>query len=195
MRDYLYLWINAQDQELIASGIEFRDIAQFLNLSPGVIALKHQAEEAVFDNQNGFDVILNEDLKGLVKENIYDWGDFVWVDYNSNQFVPKLTDAVICELLYFGHMKKPLKNIHIPEMNNQFMYYGHDDGWFLRLYYTKLQHIHDILRRLLTDIGQANEVAHILETLDSKAYWVTSRSVREVERDWDIDKVQSEYMV
>ena len=50
----------------------------------------------------------------------------------------------IAELLYLGHMFKPVNNPFFDKIQNRFAYLVHDDGWFCRLYcreYTDFQEI------------------------------------------------------
>jgi hypothetical protein len=77
---------------------------------------------------------LQDEIPKVVGENIYSWGDFCWVDYNTENF-PHLTKREIAELLYFGHKAEPLNEVRIPSLNNKYLFYAHDDGWFLKLYY------------------------------------------------------------
>jgi hypothetical protein len=58
------------------------------------------------------------------------------VDYNTETF-PNIPKNEIAELLYFGHQGEPFGDIRIPSLKNKYLYYAHDDGWILRLYYKK----------------------------------------------------------
>jgi hypothetical protein len=70
----------------------------------------------------------------LAKEDVHEWGNFCFVDYVSPQKTNELSEAQIAELLYLGHMFKPLHSPFFEPLHNRFAYLAHDDGWYCKLY-------------------------------------------------------------
>jgi hypothetical protein len=120
MRDYLYVWHDPNRRFLVASGIEFRDFLPHLKSQGGIILLDHQSAIATHDANTAFDFVRASGLSELAAENIYSWGKFVWADYAGPTF-PSISDIEIAELLFFAHKAKPLYEVLIPSVCNQFL--------------------------------------------------------------------------
>ena len=193
MRDYLYAWRDKEDEFLVASGLQFSDIVTSLRGQGGIILLKHGYADARHDGNSWFEYVRGADLPGLLSEDIYSYGDFCWVDFVEDDF-PKFTDNEIAELLYFGHMAKPLRKAVLPCLQNRFMYHSHDDGWFLKLYYANWESVESLL---LDAIGKtamaplASETVALVSQGKSGA-WVSGDKVLESERTMDMDAVLNE---
>lgn len=156
MRDYLYIWHDIEHRFIVASGIEFKDFLPTLSKKGGVLLLQHQSDTDAFDAHSGFNFISKSALKELARENIYSWGNFVWADYFCDQ-LPHVPDEEISELLFFSHQSRPLRGVSIPTLNNDFLCYAHDDGWYLQLYYDRWQCVEDLLRKAVPrSIGDLN---------------------------------------
>ena len=152
MRDYLYIWHDPVKRCVVASGIEFKDFLPFLSGKGGVVLLEHQSDEAELDVQSGFDYFSNQTISKLINEDIYSWGNFAWADYTAES-LPAIPDQEIAELLYFAHRTKPLTSPAFPSLNNNFLAFAHDDGWYLRLYYNNWRYIEDFLHSIPHTLG------------------------------------------
>lgn len=149
MRTKVYIMTNLKNSEAIYSGIEFKEFIQFLSepienlmmITGGcnVISLETKFER-------GLELFEGHTLlKHLVTENIYALGNFCFVDYIASHATEKLRDEQIAELLYLGHMFKPLKEPFFEPLQNRFAYLAHDDGFFCKLYYRNIEDFLDVL--------------------------------------------------
>ena len=147
MRDYLYLWHDPARRVLVCSGIEFGDVVRHIGATSGYVLLKHDFDDAVYDPASGFECATSDDVRGLDQRHIYRWGDVSWADYEGDS-LPSLSDDSISELLFFRHKGRPLRNTAIPGLNNKFLAAGHDDGWFLKLFYVSWSDVRQLLSGL-----------------------------------------------
>lgn len=186
MRDYLYIWHDIGSNSIIASGIEFESIANQMVPNRGIILLNHNSENAKFDDSSRFEYVPPEKISDLTKEDIYSWGDFCWIDYESDKF-PKLSKKQISEILYFEHKAEPFDDIRLSCLNNKFMCYAHDDGWFLKMFYHNFSDVVGLIRSLDLSFDH-NELISSLEHAKA-AYWISSGKIEVEQITLDIDKV------
>jgi hypothetical protein len=186
MRDYLYVWRDLERQCLVVSGIEFKDFLPCLKSRGGIVLLDHQFEMATYDPNTSFDFVQASDLSELAAEDIYSWGNFVWADYASSTF-PLICDEEIAELLFLAHKAKPLHEVSIPSLGNQFLGYEHDDGWYLRLYYTHWDRIEKLLPALIPATLGRLDVIELRQ--GNQGFWLQAGETHSEEKTHDIDKI------
>jgi hypothetical protein len=68
------------------------------------------------------------------------------VDFSKKEDLDALSNIQIAELLFFGHLAKPLNKVP----KRRFAYFAHDDGWFNKLYVTDLHDYEILLARVIT---------------------------------------------
>ena len=134
MRDYLYIWHDPRRKFVIASGIQFADLAPYSSAAGGLLLLAHGYGDAMNDQPSRFDYVPHAQVEQAKQDDVYSWGDICWVDYAGPTF-PALTKREVAELLYFKHFGEPFKNVGFQSLRNRFLAVGHDDGWFLKVYY------------------------------------------------------------
>lgn len=190
MRDYLYVWHDLEQHALVASGIEFKDLLPSLPPQSGVLLFEHQSETAVHDSASTFSFVDVASLPALAAENIYAWGNFVWADY-APQEAPCVSDEDVAELLFFARKARPLRNIGLPTLRNKFLAYAHDDGWYLRLYYSDWQALEGLLVRSVPTLS-----AHHLSQLKQgdHGFWIRDGQVRQEEKTDDVDRVLNRWL-
>lgn len=133
-RTKLYINANLDKNEIIFSGIEFREVIQYLHPALNNLLLL-KGNYIGDDCKHNFELIEGkESIKQLAADNIYDYGDFCFVDFEQVADVEKLTDLDISELLFLSHMRRPMKRTFFERINNRFAYLAHDDGWYCKLY-------------------------------------------------------------
>lgn len=196
MRDYLYLWHEPDKKRLVASGIEFRDIVPELESADGVVLLRHKFADADTDSASRFEFVSSQELTQLAAENIYDYGDFCWADFGRVIALADLPDDAIAELTFFAHTARPLRTVTIPGLANRFLWYSHDDGWYLRLFYDHWESVEGLLRRLLMGLLREEQAQLTLASLARGpiAYWCCRDSVKVCEQSENIDALQSKYL-
>ncbi|PRC90596.1 hypothetical protein [Solimicrobium silvestre] len=186
MKDYLYLWNDPDRQFLVASGIEFKDFLKSLDNLGGIALIEHQSEISEFDPNSRFEFVSSSNIPKLINENIYSWGNFVWADY-ADSTIPIISDKEIAELLFFAHKVVPLTTSKIASLNNKYLAYIHDDGWYLQLHYSNWEHIKNLIESLkITNIGAIN-----LSDLKQGKYalWLQGGVIHHEEMTHDVDIV------
>jgi len=92
---------------------------------------------------------LKADLPSLLQDDIYGYGDFIWVDFENEKSLDSLSPTNVAELLYMAHMGEPLQSPFLSAINNRFVYYAHDDGWSTRLYCRNPRDFYETLSHLI----------------------------------------------
>jgi hypothetical protein len=196
VRNYLYLWHQPESKRLISSGIEFRDFIPELTTISGLVLVRHQYDEALLDPASGFEYVQADDLPRLAADDVYGYGDFCWADIGRDVELAGLSDQAIAELAFFGHMLRPFREVEIPGLDNRFLYYGHDDGWYARIFYHEWEPLGSILRRLLPDVLPEEQALRTLEMVrrGKDAFWCCQGSVIECAQTENIDALQHQYL-
>ncbi|UTC76015.1 hypothetical protein E4O03_04720 [Treponema sp. OMZ 792] len=183
MREYVYIWNNPNKNYIIASGIEFKDIA---NIDKNYLLLSHESEIAEYDLNTRFDYIRSNKIDGLLKEDIYSFGNFSWVPYTGETF-PILSKKTVAELLYFNHITEPFDKIIFEELLNEYLAFAHDDGWFLKMYYDNFQFINKILEKINKKFSCYINTSEFQKGL--YAYWIDKNGIETEIISDDIDKI------
>jgi hypothetical protein len=186
MRDYIYIWHDPKNRFVVASGIQLKDVAAAMSVNGGLILLVHDFADAFWDPSSRFDFVPNFRIEALQAEDAYRWGDVCWVDYDHKSF-PTISKKDISDLLYFRHTGEPYQEIRMPSVGNRFLATGHDDGWYLKIYYTEWPDIVDILGDL--PLLASKEAQSTILTGKSGAFWVDESGITEEEPTLNIDSL------
>jgi len=134
IRTKIYVKATPERHEIIYSGIEFAEFTTYLS-SPIENILLLKADYIGNRSEKNFELIEGKDYIAEFKsENIYNYGDFCFVDYASTDSINKLSGEQIAELLYMAHMYIPLQSPFFEALQNRFAYLAHDDGFYCKLY-------------------------------------------------------------
>ena len=135
-----------EDNCFYSYGIEFNDFMLCVETRPeNLILLKHNFDNTQWNMHSRFDYVTSKEIDELIDDYVYGYGDFCWVDFHKEEDLDKLTELQIAELLFFGHLAKPLYDI--PKI--RFAYYAHDDGWVNKLYVTRPEEYESILSKVI----------------------------------------------
>ena len=149
IRDVVYVHINEKERFVLTYGIEFREFYKVLfDTLSSLLLLKHQYDDVEFNSHTQFEYVLQSNLAKLSSDDVYGYGDFVWIDFDETDTLDVLDGLAIAELLYLGHKKEPLRNPFFQTLNNQYVYLAHDDGWFNKTYYRNM----DSFYRLFSEV-------------------------------------------
>lgn len=182
MRDYLYIWNDPDQKFILASGIEFSDLSGAAAGDGGFLLLDHQSDVATYDPNSGFFFVPYSQSSSLAAEDIYSWGNFVWADF-TQETPPNLLKQEVAELLYFSHKGEPLAGASIAGLGNRFLAYAHDDGWYLKLYYSIWSEAANLLKSLVPSEVLAGLAA------GEGAFWVRSGEAKAEKKTLDVDKI------
>ncbi|MDQ0216305.1 hypothetical protein J2S13_002746 [Oikeobacillus pervagus] len=149
-KEIIYIHLNIASQYTMSFGIVFRDFVKSLSTDlNNVLLLKHQFDDSDFNMHTLLDYVEKENIHQLLKEDVYEYGDFCWMDFEDTDGLNELEAQEIAELLYLGHSKQHLREPFYSKLNNQYVYLSHDDGWFNKIYYRYIQDFYHILGNIV----------------------------------------------
>ncbi len=157
-RKKLYVKAFPQENKVVFSGIQFAEFMKYVEKPIDNLLL---IEDNYFGEKYAFNFALVEDeklLEDLTKEDVYNYGEFCFVDYATPQRIHDLKDEEIAELLYMGHMFKAFHSPFIESLGNDFCYLGRDDGWSCTLYCKNMYDFMHVLcnKIIVNDISREN---------------------------------------
>lgn len=195
MRDYLYVWHQPETKRLLLSGVVFADLLPELQGVGGLLLVRHQFDNARRDRHTQSDFVSSDQFPDLVADNIYGYGDFCWADYGAAVELEKLTDRSIAEIAFFRQVLRPLRNVEVGGLQNRFLAYSHDDGWYLRLFYSDWRFVETLVGRMLAKFLDKTTQFEATEKLrkSQMAYWIRQGSIQECEQTEDVDSVHDKY--
>ena len=151
----IYAKLTPERHEAVFSGIKFSDFIECTPipveniLSPFLICVGGKSHRR-FKLLEGRD-----DIAKLLRRDIYNFGDFGFVDYADTASICQLTEEQLAELLYLMHMFKPLKSQFFDVLQNNYAYLSHDDGWYCKLYCKEQQALLTLLiNKVLKSVQQ-----------------------------------------
>jgi len=146
IRDLIYVRNEHQSNCFFSHGIEFHEFMNCVQNRPeNILLLKHKFENPKWNQHSRFDYVTQQEIKELIEDYVYGYGDFCWVDFSNEKDLDTLSDDEIAELLFFSHLARPLQSI--PKL--RFAYYAHDDGWFNKLYVAQIQDYEMLLSHVI----------------------------------------------
>jgi len=153
-RTLFYINANIHNREFIYTGIEFCEFMCYLK-QPIKNILLLKADYSGNNYANNFKLVEGEEnIKLLLKEDVYNYGDFGFVDYSHLDNVNNLSDSQVAELLFMAHKYKSLNNAFFETLGNRFAYLAHDDGWFCKLYCRENDDFLDVLNGKIISLIQ-----------------------------------------
>ena len=132
-RSRIYFYATPRANEILYSGISFEEFIEHLQPPiENIILLKADyVGEKCFHN---FELLEGSgDIENFTHEDIYNFGDFCFVDY-AGDTVASLNKQQIAELLFVSHMFEPLNSPFFDVLGNRFVYLSHDDGYYCKLF-------------------------------------------------------------
>ncbi|MGE8207090.1 hypothetical protein ACQKP0_21535 [Heyndrickxia sp. NPDC080065] len=134
-RGVIYAHMNVVDQYVLSYGIEFHEFYHAFSDLPNLLLLRHQFDDGNFNLHTLLEYVDSESMPKLSEDDVYEYGDFCWVDFEDEEALNRLDGQEIAELLYLSHLKTHLRLPFYRKLNNRFVYLSHDDGWFNKTYY------------------------------------------------------------
>lgn len=156
IRDLVYVHLNQSDQYVMSYGIEFAEFAAaFSGSFNHLLLLKHRYEDADFNMHTQLEYCPEERITKLAAEDVYNYGDFCWIDFIEEDGLNELTGQEIAELLFLGHQKQHLKLPFYNKLGNRFVYLANEDGTFNKIYYRTFKDFFHVLSESLSSkIGE-----------------------------------------
>lgn len=137
-RMQIYVKATPEENQVIYTGIEFAEFIKYLpDPIENLMVLMGGSNVLSFETESerGLELFERRELVDkLATMNVHNLGNFCFTDYAIPGNTRYLSEEQIAELLYLGHMFKPLKLPFFEPLQNRFAYLAHDDGWYCKLY-------------------------------------------------------------
>lgn len=132
---FTYIHIAEEENYIQSSGMSFNEFFNGVREKPhNLLILNGYPEDAALDRKHGLEYIPFEKIMAFVDTNVYNFGDFCWIDFADTERLASMPDEQLAELLFFAHKAKPLKSFCFNSLKNKYAYYSHDDDWYVRVY-------------------------------------------------------------
>lgn len=171
LRDAFYINAFPESNEIVYYGMQLNEFIKYAPIELNqLLLLEAEYFGTGFSSKTKFEIVDEYEMKGFLKEDVYSYGDFCWVDFNQKENVEKLKPIEIAELLYLGHMFKPVTSPFFQRINNRYAYLSHDDGYFCRLYCKYYNDFQEII---------ANKVIDMVSTSKKRKIYPMSEEIKE----------------
>ncbi|WP_071458890.1 hypothetical protein [Bacillus massilinigeriensis] len=170
--DLLYVHLNERDHYVLSCGIEFFEFARSAADSlSNILLLKHQFEDGDFNRHTMLQYVPEDRIGKLAGDDVHDYGEFCWLDFEEVDGLNMLSGHQIAELLYLGHIKHHLKLPFYNELGNRFVYLTFEDGWLNKVYYRNLNDFFQVLSLVIPGkLGELRPEKSLLGMRKKKLY-------------------------
>lgn len=136
MRDYpCYIRIEEEGGFVFSSGVNFATFWAGIHRKPhNLLLLQGWPQDGNYHQKIGLQYILEESLPSFLQEDVYQYGDFSWVDFESVEALEALADEELAELLFAAHSRRPMGSAQLKGLQNRYLYLCHDDDYWVKLY-------------------------------------------------------------
>ncbi|GAB6109939.1 hypothetical protein [Fusibacter bizertensis] len=170
-RDIIYLYYEKDKNKVISYGIEFREFMASIDVKPENMLILQGEFGTSFDFTTLCEYCTKEDLDEFLKEDVYSYGNFSWVDFETIEGLSSLGPQEVAELFYLAKLWHPIKTAYFKKLNNRFSYNAHDDGWINHIFYNNeadfVEVIQNIIPMKIHSIYH-NKIAQISEDIARK---------------------------
>ena len=170
---FAYIKIFEDENCVQSSGITFNTFYNGICNKPhNILILKGYPDDAIMSKKLGLEFIPAEKVETFINDDVYNYGDFSWVDFENAEQLDELSDDKLAELLFFSHKAKPLKSNKIDGLGNKYAYYSHDDDWFVRVFVNDVKEYLSVIKyKILTELkGRKRYIAPIPDDISKQIY-------------------------
>lgn len=175
--DFYYVSIDIQKSEVFSCGGKFSEFINFISIKPeNILLIKGNFYEGHWNNKIGLDYADKDNIHDLIFDDVYKYGDFVWVDYEDKDAIDNIPPMELAELLYISHMKIPLNTPFLKSLNNNYIYLAHDDNYWTKIYMKNIYDYKKVIEgKILKELkGRKKEILsipeHIMNLIFDGAY-------------------------
>lgn len=130
-----YIRVDKEKNYVHTSGITFQEFAKGIEIEyTNFLILAGFPSEGNYSRKLGLEYVNKEQAEAFYSENVYNYGDFCWIDFDNIEDLSKVDKTELAIMLYMSHMKEPFESFKIPSLDNKFAYLCHDDGWWNKVY-------------------------------------------------------------
>ena len=179
--DLFYVNANFEKQYFLYNGMGFHEFLKCCPIELNNILVTRGYLTGNYNRYWGLIAINNKEaISELLKEDIYNLGDFHWLDYNSEDNLINCTPEEQAEVLYFSHFWRPLKKPFFNRIDNNFAYFSHDDGWLCMLYCKNVLVFKDILANKIINTfasDKRRKVVHMTEDVKDRLFALVDKGL------------------
>lgn len=147
IRNLCYIKINKQENMIFSCGMPFEDFMRNISVQPdNILLMDGEYFGGEYHLETGFEYVEKKNLEDLINDNVYNYGDFCWMDYKSKNQIDNLTPRELSELLYLVHRHEPLESPFSSKLNNRYTYIAHDDYWWTRVYMKDINDYRNVIK-------------------------------------------------
>jgi len=163
-KDLLYIKTFPEQCYINSSGVGFRLFYDAITNKPkNLLLLSNAFAQAKIDQDIFIEYADTSTIALLYQDDIYNYGDFCWVDYSSDDKKKELKPQILAELLYLNHYKKPLYSPFWNELENEYAYLAHDDDWWTKIYMRNVELMKPVIHhKVLSELkGRKKQIANL----------------------------------
>ncbi|MBS7528074.1 hypothetical protein KHM83_15415 [Fusibacter paucivorans] len=149
IRDIIYLNYDKKSKRLISYGIEFYEFIESLSVLPEHLLILEGGFGTHFNMTTLSEYCGKDDIEDLKKEDIYSYGNFSWIDFETVHGLESLSAQEVAEIFYVSKMWQPLNSTYFEPLNNRFIYNAHDDGWINHVYYNDMADLKAVIETVI----------------------------------------------
>ena len=141
-KQLIYVKTNPIEYEYICMGISVCDIWKAVKtINSDIILIKSDdlGDECI----NNFEIIYEDNIDDFLSR--YRLGDLCFMDCDNKEKMRELNDNEIAEMVFIGHMQRPLNSPFMKKIGNRIVYAGHDNDYLCKLYCADKSDFYDIL--------------------------------------------------
>ena len=99
--DFYYVCLNPERCEVFSCGASFIEFYEFIPHKPeNLLLMKANFWDGKWNKNTGFEYVEKEQLKDLLEDNIYGYGDFCWVDFDNINSIDQITPKEYRVIIY-----------------------------------------------------------------------------------------------
>ncbi|MDK2564506.1 hypothetical protein QOZ84_13245 [Romboutsia sedimentorum] len=137
---FAYIKINEDNNKIKISGIKFKEFIQGIAEKPkNLLILSGDPANSEIDIEWNLEYISNYNLSEFYKEEVYDFGDFHWIDFEEEYNLNKIDKSDLAKILYFNHKCTPFDTFLFESLNNKYAYFAHDDDYRVDIYMKNIE--------------------------------------------------------
>lgn len=162
--DFYYIICNFGDNSIFSCGASFHDFMNYIDSQPNYLLLLNASfGDGDYCAQIGLDRVDSKNIEALIHDDVANYGDFVWVDYNNPKTVQNMTPIQLAELLYLRHTFQPLNQPFIHWLENQYIYLAHDDDYWTKIYLKHIEQYKSVMHGIILEAlkGRKKAIAPI----------------------------------
>ncbi|WP_353097470.1 hypothetical protein [Tissierella praeacuta] len=151
-RYFYYTICDFEKNEVFSCGATFLDFMEFIKIRPNnILLLKASFGDGKYNRNIGFDYVDSENMEELINDDVYSYGDFIWVDYDDVNIINNMSSLELAELLYIGYTFKPLDEPFMNWLNNKYIYLAHDDDYWTKIYMENIKDYKSVMHGKILD--------------------------------------------